>query len=207
MGDNVTVQWSLEGVNRNQPLIIKSTLGRNVVIFQGGSGSTQQQQFIPMGDRKTTFGFRLINAQESHTGRYIVVQGTATDLYNTSVSLSVVPVFVISVTSSPGLLRVEEGDNVTVMWTLEGVRGGYPLKIISPQGTEVVSYEFGLSSAIEPYIPVGDGKSTTGFTLDNVQLSHAGIYRVEQEKTITPDMESAMIFVFGEIILPSDHLL
>ena len=101
-------------------------------------------------------------------------------------------------TSSPGLLCVVEGDNVTVKWTLEGVDKGFPLIIKKSQAIpNIIQYVFKQPSTNykPPFTPEGDGLQTFGFTLVNVQLSHSGEYSVSQELFTT---RQSTIFVFGE---------
>ena len=88
-----------------------------------------------------------------------------------------------TVASSPGLLRVEEGDNVTAMWTLEGVDQRFPLIVKSQWGKEIIEYVFRnptVKGSTNTYKFVGNGTNTFGFSLENVQLSHAGDYSIRQ---------------------------
>ena len=99
---------------------------------------------------------------------------------------------------SQDLVRVEEKNNVTLMWTVEQYKPGHPVYIKDSRQHLLMEFIFARHTALSNHtLPAGDGQRYFGISLVNVSTSMAGVYSLSYND-VTKNLS---LFVFGQYIL------
>ena len=103
----------------------------------------------------------------------------------------------IDIGTSSRILRVEEGDNVTMTWTLDHYDESDVIDITKDINVPILKCLGGFHKSFAASIkPFGDCKRTIGFTIRYVTVSHSGVYSLRYKG----QLKITSLFVFGKFI-------